>query len=188
MAAEIFRSGLKVTEYLQRCGYEIKKSAVYNHIREGKLRPDAKGGYSQAAVDKYAKRWLSAGPVAATAPELTDLQEKKLEAEVRKLEAQAEHWRHKTAVEQGLYVELETVERSLAARASILKSDLSNFIRARAEELIAIVDGDPQKAPDMIEIYLESLETALGRYAEEGREWDDGEPEPEAETEMEMEE
>jgi hypothetical protein len=187
MAEDIIRSGTKVAEYLQAQGYDIRKSAVYNHIRDGKLQQEKKGGYSVAAVERYAKRWLAAGPVAVASPELTDLQEKKLEMEVRKLEAQADHWRLKTNVDQGLYIEREQVERDLAARASVLKSDLQNFFRSRVEELIAIVDGDPQKAPDMIEACLSGLESWMDRYSEEGREWEDGVREAETEGEADDE-
>jgi hypothetical protein len=42
---------------------------------------------------------------------------------------------------------------------------MENFIRAQAAEIIRIVEGDPEKAPELIDFYLEHLEAWLNRYS-----------------------
>jgi hypothetical protein len=56
-------------------------------------------------------------------------------------------------------------DRELAARAKVFRSDMENFIRAQAAEIIRIVEGDPEKAPELIDFYLEHLEAWLNRYS-----------------------
>ncbi len=72
------------------------------------------------------------------------------EADRRKAIAQARHW----------------AEMQLAARAMVLKSDMENFFRSRAPEIIAKCDGKQEFAPDMIEYLLTNLEAWLGRYSQ----------------------
>jgi len=175
----------EVADFLQSAGYSIGKSAVSNHIRDGKLKRDAKGKFPIKAVEKYAAQWLG-GHVPTAPAELVDLQEKRLEAEVKKLEEQGEHWRMKNLIANRLYVERARVERDLAARARVLKSDLGNFMRSTADEMVALVAGDPDKIPDLIELYQNRLERWMDRYSREGVDW--GEPLEEEEADDESEE
>ena len=151
-----------VIHYLEKAGWKISKSAAYKHKKEGKLRPGQDGTFSVKAVEKYAKRWLEKKDGSEG---LDDLQEATAKAQLEKLQAQARHWDTKTKIELGEYVHRNQWDRELAARARVFKSDMENFIRAQASEITRIVEGDPEKAPDLIEFYLEHLEVWLNRYS-----------------------
>ena len=88
------------------------------------------------------------------------------EADRRKAIAQARHWEVKTKILEDQFVDREWAEMQLAARAMVLKSDMENFFRSRAPEIIAKCDGKQEFAPDMIEYLLTNLEAWLGRYSQ----------------------
>lgn len=151
-----------VIEYLDGMGWKLSKSAAYKHKKEGKLRPDDDGTFSVKAVDKYAKQWLERKDGSGT---MDDLSEATARATLEKLQAQARHWTTKTQIELGEYVHRNRWDRELAARAKVFRSDMENFIRAQAPEIIRTVEGDPEKTPDLIEFYLDHLEAWLDRYS-----------------------
>ena len=88
------------------------------------------------------------------------------EADRRKAIAQARHWEVKTKILEDQFVDREWAEMQLAARAMVLKSDMENFFRSRAPEIIAKCDGKQEFAPDVIEYLLTNLEAWLGRYSQ----------------------
>ena len=158
-----------VVRYLTDAGWKVSKSSFYNHQRSGKVRAQDDGSFKIAAVEKYAQTFLKREEnfsPAAVSKELDDAQKMRAANEARKLAAQADHWELKSKIESGQYVNKDLFDAQLAARASIFKSDMENFIRAQADELIRMVDGDPVKAPDLIDYLLENLETWIGRYSE----------------------
>ena len=157
---------LVVVDYLSSRGWKIKKSAAYQHQKDGKLRPQKNGAYRISDVEKYATNFLKRLD-GVKADELDAMQQEKLRAEVDKLKAQAEHWTMKAKVFSGSYVEKELFEKELAKRASVFRSDLENFSRTAAAGIIAVVSGDPLKVPDLIEWLLAKVEDFLDRYAEE---------------------
>lgn len=158
-----------VVEYLAARGWKIKKSAVYKHRKEGKLRPQTDGTFAIRSVDKYATDWLSRADGAESIG-LEKLQEEKAAAELKKLQAQAIHWDTKTKIETGQYIPKENWTRELASRAMVIKSDMKNFIYTEASEIIRMVEGNSDKTPDLIDYYLRRLETWVDRYSRD-HEW-----------------
>jgi hypothetical protein len=156
-----------VIAHLDAAGWKISKSAAYKHKKEGRLRPGADGWFSVKAVEKYARQWLEKKDGSAGQVSVEELAEQKAAAELEKIRAQARHWDTKTKIELGQYVPREEWDRELAARARVFKSDIENFIRSEASELIRMVDGDPDKAPDLIDYYLRQAEAWLDRYSQE---------------------
>lgn len=157
---------LAVVNYLSSQGWKIKKSTAYLHQKAGKIHPQADGSYRVADADKYASLFLQRTD-GASSPGNDRLMEQKLQAEYEKLQAQAKHWRIRTAALEGHYVERDAFERELARRAAIFRNDLETFARSRAADVIALVSGDEGKVSDLIEYMLERLEEVLARYAEE---------------------
>lgn len=157
---------LAVTEYLSARGWKIKKSAAYQHHKDGKIRPQKNGAYRIADVEKYATTFLKRLD-GVKADLLDTIQQEKSQAEVDKLKAQAEHWQIKTAIARGLYVKKDAFERELARRAAVFRADIENFIRAQAVGIINLVSGDASKAPDLIEHMLDQAEGWLDRYSGE---------------------
>lgn len=160
-------NALAVVEYLSGKGWKIKKSTAYQHIKEGKLRARKDDHFSVSDVERYAVAFLKRKD-GKSDDLINAIQQEKLQAELDKTRAQAEHWTLKTQITRGMYVEKAALERELAMRAVVFKSDQENFIHARAGEIVQIVAGDPEKIPDLIEFMLEAFANFLDRYAGDG--------------------
>ncbi len=160
-----FPNALAVIDYLDASGWRAGKSTVYLHVKQGRLKPDPDGHFGVRAVLKYAKGHLKRKDGAAVTQDQDQYQQDKARAETRKLQAQAEHWEIKTKVAAGRYVERSALEHELAMRASIFKNDIESFFRSRAGEIINLVDGIPERAPDLVQYLLEQTEEWMNRYA-----------------------
>jgi len=158
-----------VLQYLNDAGYKLAKSTLYKHKGEGKLRPQKDGSFARADVDRYARTFLKNAFGQTDIEEDAQLQREKLEAEARKAKAQAVHWELKTQIDSGQYIDRALFDGELAARAAIFKSDLENFFRSAAGEIIHKVNGDQQLAPDLIDFMLERLEVFMGLRLDSGQ-------------------
>ncbi len=159
---------LDVVDYLRGKGYKCGKSAVYNHVRRG-LLAKRNGEFKPRDVDKYAGLYLTLESDGADpgGGDLDLIQREKLTADAEKARAQAEHWKLKTLVDSGRYIDRDLFFGEMASRATILKSDLENMIRSGAGAMVQTCEGDPVKVPDVIDFWLKKLEVTLGRYAED---------------------
>jgi hypothetical protein len=158
---ETFDNPRQVSEYLKGIGVKVSERTVYNHERIGKLTRGPDGKFSVAAVKKYADTWLADNGAGADPAR----QSEKQDEELRKLKADADLREFKLGILSKKYIERERFERELAARAMVIRSDMENFFRSRAPEIIARVDGKSEFAPDLIDYLLENLETWIGRYS-----------------------
>lgn len=157
-----FKNVMQVVEFLNDNGHNVSKSSVYNHVKAGRLVKSPDGSFGLATVTRYANSLQSGAAVPADPEALSEKQD----ADTRKAAAQAKHWEIKTKILENKYVEKEWAERQLAARAMVLKSDMENFFRSRAPEIVAKSDGKAEFAPDVIDYLLGHFEKMLGRYAE----------------------
>ncbi len=159
----------EVVTYLKDAGWKVTKSTVYRHRDQGRIGPQPNGLYLMVDVERYAHDFLKRADVSggSRSKVVQVEQREKKAAEARKVSAQADHWEIKTKILRGEYVERAVFERALARRAAVFKSDIENFIRNYAGEMIALVGGDATRAPDLIESWLEKSEQWLARYAEE---------------------
>lgn len=160
---KILSNVLEVVDYLRASGWKVSKSTIYNHVKEGKLRPGDDGKYRSSHVDRYAlnqrtKRLDGGGS-------LDKLSEEKARIQNRKDLAQAEHWELKTKIAQGQYVRRDAFERELAYRAMIFKNDVEAFCRAQAGVIVELTDGDKDKVPDLVEYMLAAAAGWLNRYS-----------------------
>ena len=156
----------KVAEYLQSKGWKVSQSSIYSHHEQGRLKKNKDGVFLIKDVDVYAKENLDRLDGSESDKSTESLQDQIKKAELNKMKAQAEHWKLKTEIESGRYVERASFERELAARATVFKSDMQNFFRSRASEIVGIVDGQETKIPDLIDYLLDQGEIWLGRYSE----------------------
>jgi len=157
---------LAVADYLKEQGWKIRKTTVYQHKKEGKLRCGADGTYAIDEVDRYAMTYLKRTD--GSAPEnLEKLQQEKLNAEIEKTKAQAQHWRMKAEVFTGSYVPKDLFESELAKRAAVFRNDLENFARAEAPDIVNRTGGSADTISDLIEWLLDRFELFLDRYSQE---------------------
>jgi len=155
-----------ITAYLKEAGYKVSQSTVYKHRDEGRIPMQKDGAYLVKDVDRYASMHLKRLDGEAFNEDMEAVQRKKLTAEARKADAQADHWELKTLVDSGQYIDRGLFNGDLAARAAIFRNDLATFFRTNAGEMIRLVKGEAEMGPDLIDFWLERLEAAIGRYAE----------------------
>lgn len=165
-APSTFPNLLAVLSYLQEAGYRVKKSTVYNHAKQKKLKPNDRGEYELSDVDKYAVTNLQRLNGAAMTPEQKRREKidlEKAEEELRKSKEQANYLANRNRkVEDEIRA---IVGRELAKRYRFFRSDIRNFHRGDAPAIISLVEGNPKKTSELVEYLDEKLETWLGRYA-----------------------
>jgi hypothetical protein len=170
-----FPTLLAVLAHVTAEGWKVSQSLIYKHKSQGKIRPAKDGTYSPKSVDKYASLFLrrldGTGAAGQADPGLDSVQKEKVHADARKSTAQAEHWEIRTKVLSGQFVQRDDMERELAGRVAIFRSDGENFFRAEAPAMVEIVHGDPVCIPDLLDLCLTGFEEWLGRYAERSKEF-----------------
>jgi hypothetical protein len=159
-----FSTVLAVVDYLKESKYKVAKSTVYNHKKEQELRPREDGLFYLSDVKKYAAHCLSRID-GSSGSDADRMAAEKAQVELDKEKEKLKQIQHKNKLLDGAYVPREAFEQELAKRAIVFKSDIENFIRAGAEFLIALVGGDPAKAPALIEHQLDAAADWLDRYA-----------------------
>jgi hypothetical protein len=160
-----FKNPLAVAIWLKEAGWAIAKSRVYGHIKEGKLLADLPGGrYSIQAVSKYASLHLKRSRTRQKLKD-EDNHRRKLEADIRKTEAEARRAELKLSVERGKYVLMEDVERMLAGRAVLLDTSLQASILNHAAERVSLVGGDPARVPDLIQMDMTHHADTMNAFA-----------------------
>lgn len=177
-ADQTYPNALSAWEFLVAQGWKISRGRFYQHRDEKKVRPSREGKYIQKDLIKYAKRYLKKMDGSGVSSEETEqLQQAKIDAETRKLKAQAEHWEVKAKALSGQYVEKSWFERELAARASVFRSDIENFFRSEASAIVSMTGGDPARTPDLTDFMMGRVEEWLARYSE-GRKFEAPLPAP----------
>jgi len=154
-----------VSKYLHTKGWKVAKRTLYQHRKEGRLRPKEDGTFEMKDVDKYARLHLKKLDGLRPSDKIEAIQEKKLLNEMRKAKAQADHYELKTEIMKGKYIEYARHESDLAARSTIFKTDLTNFYHSEVEKIIKLVNGDLEKAPELLQYMLTNLDNSLARYS-----------------------
>jgi len=160
-----FPNLLAVIDYLKINNWKIGKSRSYEHKKEGKIKQQANGTFRLSDVEKYAATHLKRSDGKTASGSLEKFAEEKAQAELDKTKEQLEHLRLKNKLARGMFVPREAFEQELAKRAAVIKSDGENFFRGGAEKTIAMVGGDPSRAPALIEYQLDAFADWLNRYA-----------------------
>jgi len=157
-------SPLEVTSYLKAAGWKVSKSTLYQHVKQGKLRPDADGRFPVKAVQKYAASFLTLEETRQKVAD-EDLQRKKLIAEISRIQEQTKRERIKRLAEEGRYVPRDQFEMELAARASVIDTLRRNSIMTGAAERVALVGGDTSRIPDLIAFDLAQHDDEMNQFA-----------------------
>lgn len=162
---DAFNNLLEVVKFLQGEGFKISRSGIYKHSSEGKIVAGEDGKYSREKVLKYAESWLKRLDGSRKKDELRGLQKRKLIAETDRIQAVAKRERKKLEILTGQYISMVQHEKELADRAILFKSDLENFARGRAHDLVVLVGGSEERTPELIEFLLEAFDDFLDRYS-----------------------
>ena len=157
---------LHVLTWLQEAGWEIKKQTFYNHCKQGKCSKNRAGLYTRAMVKKYAEKYLvHSGTGTTVDDELDSLSTRKLRGEIDRIEAAAAHDHYKLDILKGKHIDRSKLEMELAARAVVLDSGLEYLFKTNVAEMVAIVGGDLDKSPLLLDLLLKKKDEQLSLYA-----------------------
>lgn len=157
-----FSTLLEVLDYLQGEGWKISKSTLYDN--QHKINKAKDGTYTKKAVDEYARLCLV--KLDGSTDEGKGAAEKKEEIEAKIAEERLKKLQRDNEIEQGRWVRRSEVESMLAARAAALMNGVGpEFIHREAAGIIELVEGDIEKAPDLIEHWLKVVEELFDRYS-----------------------
>ena len=165
----IFDNTSSVLSYLQDCGWKIKKSAFYKHLKDVKLKPGPDGKYQSKDVDRYARIFLKRRDgnkrIGASTQKIISMQERRLNAETRKLESQARQCELKEREAAGELMSRVQFEQELCGQVVILKSNINNFILLKTPELVRICAGDTSKIDETRNYFQEAFDDWMDEFA-----------------------
>jgi hypothetical protein len=163
-AERLFSNLLEIIEYLDAEGWKISKSSVYNHAKEGKIRPDIGKNYSMKAVINYAKTHLTTKSTRQKTRS-EELQRDKTLAEIERIKEATLVDKIKRLRSEGELIEKNQVYLELAGRAAVLETDLKGMIQMRAGEFVDIVDGDEKKTGNLVRELTAEVDRVLNDFA-----------------------
>jgi hypothetical protein len=163
-AGRVFSNLLEIIEYLDAEGWKISKSSIYNHAKEGKIRPDIGKNYSMKAVINYARTHLTTKNTRQKTRS-EELQRDKTLAEIERIKEATLVDKIKRLRSEGELIEKNQVYLELAGRAAVLETDLKGMIQMRAGEFVAMVDGDEKKIGNLVRELLAEVDRVLNDFA-----------------------
>lgn len=150
--------------YLKAQGFKVSQASVYNHVKEGKLKPTAKGNFTRKAVDQYAANHIAEVDTGST-PVEWNLSQKKVLVEIALKEERRKREKFRREAEEGRYIPREDFARELAARAVVLENELTYAIQAHASEMISCVHGDPSEVAALIALWMDLKNDIMNRFS-----------------------
>ena len=148
-AVKVLKTQLDVVEFLTNQGFKLSKSKFGRDVNDGKVATTVEGFFEDGALLAYASLHLT--PLAkAENKALTDATVNRVSADADLKRLTAERARLKLEKEQGLLMPRAQYEEDLAARAMFFKSEVDSFGFRKAGEIIALVNGDESKLPDLL--------------------------------------
>lgn len=152
-----------VLAYLKAQGWKIEKSKLSADKRF--IRCGKDGTYTREAADEYA-RVAGLQRLDGADPGLQSLAEQKLRAETRLAEERAEKIKLENEIEQKKWTRTSKIEGMLASRGALLKNGVGpEFIHARASAIIERVEGNQDRAPELVAFWLAEIDELFDRYA-----------------------
>lgn len=163
-----FANRIEAWQYLKDSGWKIGRSQFYEHCKEGRLPREKDGRYARARVDKYAAlhcRLMETGEkVNETSARMA---EEKAETELEREKVRLERERHELAIKRGDYVPRDEVELMIVGRAVAMLAHLRAMVQMRSSDWIALVDGDQQRARDLIDTVHGDIEEHIAVFAKD---------------------
>ena len=160
-------SGTAVHKFLQGLGYKISQAKIYKDIGEGRLGKQKDGSFSTDVLVAYARAFLE--PVAGKPVDEEGGQAatKRLLADADLRTVQAERARLKLEHETGRLMPREEHEMALAARAQFFRNQVDVFCNLAAPRILAVVNGDETRLPDLLLLLRQETAVWLDAYAAE---------------------
>lgn len=162
---DTFDKPIDVYRYLKEEGWQIGRSQFYEHIKQKLLRPK-KGVFTLEAIEKYANLNLRNNETGQRVNEKQDrLQEEKLENEVKAAKLKVEREEHELNVKKGRYITREEHELAIVGRAVAFMAHLNHSVQKSVPDWIDLVDGNQEKAADLVAAITEEIEIRMSDFA-----------------------
>jgi len=157
-----FKNLLAVFKHLKQKGFKIGKTKLYEDAARGivKVMPD--GQVLETEVKAYAAKLKK---IEGDLGDLDDVHRMKAEKEVTLQEIKIKRQRFEYEKERGKWIERVQFEAELAARASALDTGFRYKFRFHCRELIALVNGKPEKTAELLARLNQILDEQLNEYA-----------------------
>lgn len=172
-----FKTQLDAAAFLRDQGFKVSKSQFNRDVQAQKVAKNADGHFEDGALLAFAAVHLD--PVAQTENRaLSDATVGRLEADAKLKSYAAERARLKLEKEQGQLMPRAQHEEALSARALFFRSEIESFGFRKAGEIVALVDGDEARLPDLLRWWSETTADWMDAWAVE-REFASGETDDE---------
>lgn len=166
MTEIIFKSRIAVHRWLEDNGWQISRSQLYAHCKDGLLRPAKDGKYRLKAVEKYATIHVKK---AETGQKVNDLEEQirqqKLEISLEREVTALDRERFEQQKRQGKFVARDDFEMAIVARAVTFMAHLNHSVQSSVPDWIDIVEGDQLRAPELVDAIIKTIEQRMGDFA-----------------------
>ena len=161
---ESFPNLMAVFKYLQDAGFTVKQSTLYNHFHRGMIPHRKDRSFALVDVKRYAKLYLQKKNGAAADIDIDPAQREKVDLDnaIRR-EKLALLKKKNDDVEKWLQDQLAGL---LVPRAITLLADLENFSHGAASKIVALVEGNQGKIPELVEFLKGETKSMVARYAE----------------------
>jgi len=159
-----FKGLLQVLEYLEGENWKIGKSKLYDDFSAGKIEAERDGSFRISKVIDYARVHLQTAD-GKKGGEVVSVQEEKAREEVLRIRIDRQQRELKFKESSGELIRRSEVETELSKRAIFLVTDRKNVWRSSVMEIIRLVGGDPQKAPELIAYGVRMEDEIIGRYS-----------------------
>ena len=163
MSKTNFPTRAAVLKHLQTTGWQVGRSAFYQHCDEGKLARSDDGTYSAEAVTHYAQtfcRRLSTGKRV-----VSGIAQQREEVALQRAKVALQRERRELERLEARAIPVKEAELMVVGRAVVFLAHLRAMAQMHAIDLIHIMDGNPAKAPELIADMQAHIETHVESYA-----------------------
>jgi len=167
MSEITFPSKIKVHRWLLDNGWQISQSQFYDHCKDGLLRPrKGDGKYTLQSVEKYALINVKKAETGAKVNDQEDkIRHEKLEISLQRERLALEADTFDKEKRHGKFVAKADFEMAIVARAVTFMAHLNHSINKEAQDWIDLVEGDQQRAPELVNAIVNTIEQRMGDFA-----------------------
>lgn len=163
MSKTNFPTRAAVLKHLQTTGWQVGRSAFYQHCDEGKLARSPSGAYSAAAVNHYASTFCRR--LATGKKMVSGIAQQREEVALQRAKVALQRERRELERLEARAIPVQEAELMVVGRAVCFLAHLRAMVQMHAIDLIRIADGNPAKAPELIADMQAHIETHVESYA-----------------------
>lgn len=165
---ERFENRKAVLEYLNENGYSISQGKLYGHAKKGLLKLQADKSVLKSSLEAYIdnpESGLIRHAEVGQGEEDKAKHDEKFEYEVSILRTKDAKTKFDFEKEQGKYILKDEFEMEVSARAAVLDSGLSYWIKSNVAEWIQVCGGNQEKRSELLQMMLEGKDQRLNEFA-----------------------